>query len=127
MVSYVTVGAIDIQQSNAFCDAVLSTIGWASHVEWPSWRAWSEGGAGKGQIFWVCKPHNGEASSVGNGVMIAFAAQTKEQVHAFYDTALSLGGTDEGPPGPRPLYGPDWYSAYVRDPAGNKLAVVLQP
>jgi len=126
MLSYVTVGAIDSAQSNAFYNGVLATIGWASHADWPDWRAWSEGGGGKGQTFWVCKPHNGEVASFGNGAMIAFGAKTKEQVHAFYDAALSLGGTDEGPPGPRPLYGPDWYAAYLRDPAGNKLAIVLQ-
>ena len=37
---------------------------------------------------------------------------------------LSHGGTDEGEPGPRPHYGPNWYAAYMRDPAGNKIAIV---
>lgn len=127
MLCYITIGAKDCAQSNAFYDAVLATIGCSSHMDFPGYRAYSEGGKGEGQSFWVCKPYNGEGATFGNGTMVAFGAKTKEQVHAFYDTALAHGGSDEGPPGPRPDYGPDWYSAYLRDPAGNKLAIVLAP
>jgi hypothetical protein len=38
--------------------------------------------------------------------------------------ALAAGGRDEGKPGPRPSYGPDYYGAYIRDPDGNKVHFV---
>ena len=57
--------------------------------------------------------------------MIGFPAAAQSVVDAFHAAALAHGGTDEGPPGPRPHYGPDWYYAYVRDPSGNKLAIVF--
>lgn len=124
MGSYVTVGASDSAQSKAFYDAVFATIGWAKHFEFPGWRAYSEGGAGEGLTFWVAKPFDGGPASAGNGSMTGFFVKSHEEVDAFRGAALANGGSDEGAPGPRPDYGPKWYAAYVRDPAGNKLAVV---
>ncbi|MFS2178994.1 VOC family protein [Rhizobium pisi] len=121
---YATVGALDLDRSSAFYDAVLATIGWRKYKEFPGWRAYSEGGKGEGFVLWVCEPFNGEAASAGNGAMIGFMAKSSAAVHAFYEAAIANGGTDEGGPGPRPQYGPDWYSAYMRDPAGNKISVV---
>ncbi|MBY5532110.1 VOC family protein [Rhizobium leguminosarum] len=121
---YATVGAIDSVKSNEFYDATLATIGWSKHREFPGWSAYSERGKGEGFVLWVCKPFNGEPASAGNGSMVAFMAKSRAEVDAFYDVAMTNGGTDEGAPGLRPHYGPNWYSAYVRDPAGNKIAVV---
>jgi uncharacterized glyoxalase superfamily protein PhnB len=59
--------------------------------------------------------------------MLGFAADSEDQVDAFYRTALAHGGSDEGAPGHRPDYGTHWYAAYVRDPFGNKLAIVHNP
>ena len=58
--------------------------------------------------------------------MVALAATSWRQVDAFHAAALSHGGTSEGAPGLRPQYQPDFYAAYVRDPDGNKLAVVCR-
>lgn len=121
---YATVGAIDLDRSNAFYAAVLATIGWSKHKEFPGWSAYSEGGRSEGFVLWVCQPFNGEEASAGNGAMIGFMAKSRAAVHAFYEAAIASGGTDEGGPGPRPQYGPDWYAAYLRDPAGNKISVV---
>lgn len=124
MSAYVTLGAHDAAKSNAFYDAVLATIGWSSHVEFPGWRAYSENGAGDGFTLWICEPFDGQAASSGNGSMMGFSVDSHEKVVAFHVAAMANGGTDEGAPGPRAHYGPKWYSAYVRDPAGNKLSVV---
>ncbi|MCY1300832.1 hypothetical protein D9M70_504160 [compost metagenome] len=56
--------------------------------------------------------------------MVGFMAKSPAEVDAFYQAAMINGGADEGAPGPRPYYGPDWYSAYMRDPSGNKISVV---
>lgn len=121
---YVTLGAVHAATANAFYDAVLSTIGWRSHAEFPGWRAYSEDGAGRGFTLWIAKPFDGQAATCGNGVMVGFPARTRMEVDAFHAAAMAHGGTDEGAPGPRPQYGPDWYAAYMRDPSGNKIAIV---
>ena len=64
-------------------------------------------------------PFDGEAATVGNGVMVALEAKSPEQVDAIYATAMAQGGTDEGAPGPRGNDG--FYAGYFRDPDGNKL------
>lgn len=67
----------------------------------------------------MTKPYDGNAATVGNGVMVALVVMTPEQVDAMYAKALELGGTDEGAPGPRGDSG--FYAAYFRDLDGNKL------
>jgi catechol 2,3-dioxygenase-like lactoylglutathione lyase family enzyme len=54
----------------------------------------------------------------------AFRAITRGQVDAFYAAALAAGGSDDGPPGPRSEYHPDYYAAFVRDLDGNRLEAV---
>ncbi|MCA0279100.1 MAG: VOC family protein [Proteobacteria bacterium] len=121
---YVTVGALESATSNAFYDAVLATIGWSKHTEFPGWRGYSEGGTGEGLVLWVCKPFDGGPASAGNGAMVGFMVKSRAEVDAFHEAAMANGGTDEGAPDPRPHYGPHWYAAYMRDPAGNKISVV---
>lgn len=66
----------------------------------------------------LAKPFDGEAATVGNGVMVAIRARSKEEVDALYNKAIELGGTDEGAPGQR---GDGFYAGYFRDLEGNKL------
>ena len=68
----------------------------------------------------VTKPYDGNAATVGNGVMVALAAKNTDQVSALHAKALELGGADEGAPGPRGDSG--FYAAYFRDLDGNKLS-----
>ena len=63
-------------------------------------------------------PYDGKDATVGNGVMVALAMDSREKVDGFYRKAIALGATDEGPPGPR---GDGFYAGYFRDPDGNKL------
>ena len=124
MPAYVTIGANDSEASNRFYDAVLGAIGWSSHVEFPGWRAYSEGGKGEGFTVWIARPFDGGDATSGNGSMTGLPVANRVQVDAFHAAALAHGGSDEGAPGLRPHYGPNWYAAYVRDPGGNKLAAV---
>lgn len=120
---YVTLGAKDTAKARAFYDAVLATIGWAPHAEYEEWRAYSAGGSGEGFVCWIVSPYNGAEATAGNGTMVAFPARSPAEVDAFYKVAMEHGASDEGAPGPRAAYGPNWYSAYLRDPTGNKIAV----
>ena len=65
------------------------------------------------------KPENGNDATVGNGVMVSFPMDSKEQVDAMHAKVMELGGSDEGAPGQRME---TFYGAYVRDLDGNKLA-----
>jgi catechol 2,3-dioxygenase-like lactoylglutathione lyase family enzyme len=56
--------------------------------------------------------------------MVEFEAPTRAAVDAFHAAALAAGASDEGAPGLRPHYHPNYYGAYVRDPDGNKLCAV---
>lgn len=55
---------------------------------------------------------------------LAFAAETREQVDAFYRAAMDAGGKDNGPPGLRPKYHANYYAAFVIDPDGHNIEVV---
>jgi predicted lactoylglutathione lyase len=55
---------------------------------------------------------------------VAFAAQNREEVQAFYDAALAAGGKDNGPPGLRPHYHADYYGGFVIDPDGHNIEAV---
>ena len=57
-------------------------------------------------------------------VHVAFVAEKRSQVDAFYSAALRAGGADNGPPGLRPEYHPDYYGAFVLDPDGHNIEVV---
>ena len=70
----------------------------------------------------VCTPADEKQATVGNGVMVALAADSKETVDRVYEKAISLGATDEGPPGQR---GPKFYGGYFRDLDGNKLVAFV--
>jgi predicted lactoylglutathione lyase len=66
----------------------------------------------------VTKPFDGNPATVGNGVMVALQARSKDAVDALHEKALELGAQDEGAPGPR---GDGFYAGYFRDLDGNKL------
>ena len=115
MLGYVTLGTNDLARAAKFYDALTAEMGVGRMMENDQFIAWGgHGGAGIG----LTKPFDGNAASVGNGVMVALEAKDQEQVHRLYDIAIANGGTCEGPPGPR---GEGFYAGYFRDLDGNKL------
>ena len=121
VISHVSLGTNDYPRAKAFYDAVLATLQIRCVMDFP-------GAAGYGRAFpefWVQTPHDGGRAGVGNGVHVAFLANSVEEVHAFHAKALALGATDDGAPGPRPDYGPDYYAAFVRDLDGHKIEAML--
>lgn len=117
---YITVGSSDLERSYAFYDPVMAALGAKMVADYPEMtRSY---GMPDGFQLWVTKPQNGEAAACGNGHTAGLHAADSSAVDAAHAAALAHGGSDEGAPGPRPLYGPDIYGAYARDPDGNKLA-----
>ena len=55
---------------------------------------------------------------------LAFTAESRQQVQAFYRAALAAGGKDNGAPGPRPQYHPNYYAAFVIGPDGHNIEAV---
>lgn len=117
MLAYTTLGTNDLARAAAFYDALLAVIGATRFMEEPDYFiAWgnSQDGAGLGITY----PFDKNPATVGNGVMVALNATSREQVDRVHAKALELGGTDEGAPGQRSSW---FYAAYFRDLDGNKL------
>lgn len=113
-------GSNDLTRSAEFYDPVMAVLGLNRLPDPPTnWLGW---GQDDGHRLWLCRPYDGLPASHGNGTMVSFRANSAAQVRAFHAAALANGGTDEGPPGTRARYSPDFYVAYVRDPDGHKLA-----
>ena len=135
MFAYICLGSNDLERSARFYDATLATLGLKrcepageSETSWTGWIGWGkyEREGAVQDALWLCNPYNGNRATVGNGSMVALWAKTWRAVNEFHAAALAYGGTSEGAPGLRLLYNPDFYAAYVRDPDGNKLAVVCR-
>ncbi len=116
MVGYVTLGTNDPERGQKFYDALLELLGAKRIMEIESFVLWGTALTEPGLA--LTKPYDGDPASVGNGVMVALRAPSKEVVDALHARALELGGQDEGAPGAR---GDGFYAAYFRDLDGNKL------
>ena len=121
IIDHLSVGVTDIDSACAFYDGLLATLGLKR-------LARADGFAAYGTTavqFLVMKPADGEAHTAGNGTHICFVAGDQAAVEAFHKTALENGGLCEGEPGPRPAYPKaDVFTAFVRDPFGNKLEAI---
>ncbi len=126
MISYVTVGADDIESAKRFYSAFLPALEFGLK-EGPEGLSYAlpvaEGQRPLLPDFYVKPTFNGQPATAGNGVMIAFEARSQAQVRALHAAALQAGGSDEGAPGFRADYGPHFYVGYLRDPQGNKIAL----
>jgi len=117
MIGYVTLGTNQLERAAEFYDQLLAVIGAKRFMEEDRFIAYAT--APGAPPLSVTKPFDGKPASVGNGMMVALVVDSPEKVRAVYDKAMELGGTDEGPPGPRGDSG--FYAAYFRDLDGNKL------
>ncbi len=122
MLSYVTLGTNDLARASKFYDELLSVVG--AKRTWESDRFVGWAGPDGGTMLMLMAPFDEQASTPGNGVMMALAAESPEQVKAIYDKAISLGATDEGEPGPR---GDAFHCGYFRDLDGNKFNAFYMP
>ncbi len=117
MIGYQMVGTNNFEKSAAFYDALLAELGAARMMQDEGkFIAWA---VGPGQpAFSICRPHDGNDATVGNGAMTAFAMPDTETVDKMYAKAIELGAACAGPAGPRGEGG--FYAGYFRDPDGNK-------
>ncbi|TXD98975.1 VOC family protein [Mitsuaria sp. TWR114] len=118
MFDHVKFGVRDYAASKAFYLQALAPIGVSVVGEGePSYGAeLSAGGEASLCLF--------ETTETPAHLHIAFVAPRREQVDAFHRAALAAGGRDNGPPGLRPKYHPNYYAAFVIDPDGHNIEMV---
>lgn len=119
------VGAVvsDIARSRTFYDAALAPLGVAVIMEVTAEQTGGHAhlgyGSGGRPYFWV-----GAGGPATARLHVAFTADSRAVVDAFFSAALAAGGTDNGAPGLRPHYHPNYYGAFVLDPGGLNIEAV---
>ena len=121
MFDHVKFGVSDFAASKAFYAAALAPLGVTVIAEGvPTYGAELCGSDSNGSL---CIFQTDEKPA---HLHLAFVAKTREQVDAFHREALAAGATDNGPPGLRPKYNPNYYAAFVIGPDGHNLEAVCQ-
>lgn len=117
MINHISIGTTNLAQSQKFYEAVLKPLGYTC-------LSADESGAGYGSDaarFWVLEATKPLANTSESGLHLCFDAPTRKSVDAFHKAALAAGGKDNGRPGVRDHYGPNYYAAFVVDPDGYRL------
>ena len=126
MIDHLGITVSDFTRSKRFYEQALAPLGYGVMMEFPT----PQGGhvAGLGELctqkpdFWLA---SGEVRGTNH---VAFVAKSRADVDAFYRAALAAGGRDNGGPGLRTEYHPNYYGAFVYDPDGHNIeAVCHQP
>jgi catechol 2,3-dioxygenase-like lactoylglutathione lyase family enzyme len=116
MIDHIGVSVTDVAKSKAFYRSALAPLGYAVIMEFG-------GDVGFGvppkPDFWI-----GQAGADVAPTHVAFRAESRKHVDAFYKAAMAAGGRDNGPPGLRPDYHANYYGAFVLDPDGNNIEAV---
>jgi catechol 2,3-dioxygenase-like lactoylglutathione lyase family enzyme len=126
MIDHMGFAVSKIERSRSFYEAALAPLGLRVQMVATPDQTESGGtaigfGTPGDPFFWI-----GDNERVGEGVHVALAAETRAQVDAFHAAALGAGRRDNGGPGLRPHYGPNYYAAFVLDPDGANIEAVCK-
>lgn len=119
VIDHVAVGVSDLPRSLDFYKQALAPLGFEPMGPWSEGARSMAFGADGLDDFAISLDY-----AVGPGVHVCFAADTDEQVDAFYAAAIEAGGRDNGAPGVRPEYSPGYYGGFVLDPDGHNIEAV---
>jgi catechol 2,3-dioxygenase-like lactoylglutathione lyase family enzyme len=123
MIDHAGLSVSDFARRRAFYVAALAPLGIGVQMEVTAEQTGGPVFTGFGvegrPFFWI-----GTGALASHGVHVAFAAASRAEVEAFHAAALQAGGRDNGAPGLRPQYHPDYYGAFVLDPDGNNIEAV---
>ena len=123
MLDHVGFAVVDFDRSKSFFMAALAPLSITLLAEVTAEQTGRDAhagfGAGGKAFFWI-----GDGAAPAGATHVAFVAQSRADVDAFYHAALSAGGKDNGPPGLRSHYHPNYYGAFVHDPDGNNIEAV---
>ena len=119
VIDHVTVGVSDLHRSREFYRRALVPLGFAEIGPSPAGADEIEFGLEEAADFAISTAYR-----TGAPAHVAFAADRREQVDAFYAAAIEAGGQDNGAPGRRPEYSEGYYGAFVLDPDGHNIEAV---
>ena len=122
VIDHITVGVSDLERSRAFYRHALVPLGFAEIGPDREGAREAVFGLEEASDFAISLDY-----LTGAPVHVAFAADRREQVDAFYAAALAAGGRDNGAPGLRPQYSDGYYGAFVLDPDGHNIEAVHNP
>jgi catechol 2,3-dioxygenase-like lactoylglutathione lyase family enzyme len=119
IIDHVGIRVSDYERSKAFYRETLGTLGIELLWEQTFGNDHVAGFGSEKPTFWIAsgRPLRGETH-------VAFTAASRAEVASFYSVAVSMGGRDNGPPGIRAHYHPDYFGAFVLDPDGNNIEAV---
>ena len=120
MIGYITLGTNKLSQASEFYDALLAELGAVRALQEDHFVTLISGEGTP--MLGLIQPFDGQEATVGNGVMVALVAESREQVDGLHQKAMELGAVDEGLPGERQT---GFYAGYFRDLDGNKLAIYI--
>ena len=124
MFDHVSIGVRELPRAKRFYDAALGPLGYDCLSADESSLGYGQGGVG----LWIGAVSTPVPADPGSNLHFCFVAPTRASVDAFHAAALAAGGIDNGRPGLREAYGPDYYAAFVVDPDGYRLeAYCSQP
>ena len=116
MIDHTGVTVSKIEPSKAFYRAALAPLGYAMLKEFGPVAGF---GIAPNHDFWI-----GQGVPNVPPIHVAFRAESRAMVDAFYRAALAAGGRDNGAPGLRPQYHANYYGAFVLDPDGHNIEAV---
>jgi catechol 2,3-dioxygenase-like lactoylglutathione lyase family enzyme len=117
MIDHVSIGVRDLVRTKRFYEAALQPLGYRCLSE-------ASGSLGFGRdavAFWVSVVERPVVADKDSGLHFCFTAPTRNSVNAFHAAALGAGGRDNGKPGVRAEYDPNYYAAFVIDPDGYRI------
>ncbi len=122
LLHHISLGVANLETMAAFYDAALAPLGQVR--VWDGPRSVGYGLPGEGDKL-LLNLRDGGAHPPSPGFHLAFGASSREAVDQFHAAAVAHGGTDNGAPGLRPHYGPNYYAAFVIDPEGCHVEAVI--
>ena len=122
MLHHISLGVSDLERAAGFYDAALGPLGYAR--VWTDATAIGYGEPGGGDKLAI-KLRTEGAIAPGPGFHLALSAPDRDAVIRFHEAALQHGGRDNGAPGLRPHYGPNYFAAFVVDPDGYRIEAVV--
>ena len=123
MIDHTGFNVSNLALSREYYSKALAPLGYGISLELEGavgFGAQQGGGDDPGGDFWI-----GVGEPQTPRMHVAFRAMSEQQVQEFYRAAIEAGGTDNGPPGERPQYGPGYYAAFVLDPDGHNIEAVF--
>lgn len=119
MIAHTSIPVGDYKKAKDFYTKVLATLGYTQTMEYGEAAGFSDGSNEKNTDFWIGTNKKGVVP-----IHIAFRAQNKEEVEAFYKAGLANGAKDNGAPGYRTDYWPGYYAAFFYDADGHNVEAV---